>query len=50
MMKIRTRHPVGLAKSCLQTVIHWSRRNPQVVELLFPVGIAVAIVILEVLL
>lgn len=50
MLKIRTRHLAGLAKSYLQKVVLWSRRNPEIAELLFPVVFMVALVILEVLL
>lgn len=50
MLKIRTRHPAGLAKSYLKKAVHWFNRNPLITELLYPVAFMVALVVLEVLL
>lgn len=50
MLKIRTRHPAGSAKSYLKKAAHWLHSNPLVTELLFPVAFMVVLVILEVLL
>lgn len=49
MLKIRTRHPAGPAKSYLKKAVHWRQRNLLVAELLVVLAFMVALV-LEVLL
>lgn len=50
MMKIRTRHPAGPAKSWMEKFVLWLYHNPLAIDVLVVLFLAAVLVILRVLL